>query len=320
VNKQAVIECTNIGRTYSSRTLTGKKEVVALKGVNLEVERGIIFGLLGPNGAGKTTLIRVLSTLLTPTTGNATVGGYDVVRSAGEVRKLIGLILGGDRGLYGRLTGPENLKYSAALNHMDPDVSKERISSLIEMVGLKDAGKRPVEQYSRGMRQRLHIARGLLPDPQILFMDEPTIGLDPIGSLEVRRLIPQLAHQGKTIFLTTHYMLEADELCSDICIINKGTVVVRGKPSDIKRKFSHIMVYEIILRRSNPDIVHALSGIGGVEQVATTFDGPIQKLTICASANREVEPGFRQTIGQDNIETMVKRDPTLEEAYLSILR
>lgn len=320
MSKQTVIECINCGRVYSNRTLTGKKEVVALDGVNLSVPGGIIFGLLGPNGAGKTTLIRVLSTLLTPTTGQAMVGGYDVIKEAGDVRKLIGLILGGDRGLYWRLTGPENLRYTAALNHMDPDFSKKRIAELIEMVGLKDAGKRPVEQYSRGMRQRLHIARGLITDPQILFMDEPTIGLDPMGAQEVRKLIPELARQGKTIFLTTHYMLEADELCSDICIINEGSVVAQGRPSEIKRTFSRITVFEVILRKPDPNADNALSSISDIGQIDTTFDGPIQKLTITVKPGAEIEGSLKNAIGPENIESMVRRDPTLEEAYLNILR
>ncbi len=316
----AAVECSAVGRIYSTRTLTGKQEVVALKGVDLSVERGIIFGLLGPNGAGKTTLIRILATLLTPTTGTASVGGYDVVKEGGDVRKLIGLVLGGDRGLYWRLTGPENLRYSAALNYMDPDVARKRIGELLELVGLTDTGKRPVEQYSRGMRQRLHIARGLLADPQMIFMDEPTIGLDPMGSQDIRRLVPELARQGKTVFLTTHYMLEADELCSRLAIINHGDIVADGTPSEIKRRFGNTRVFEIILRRTNPEAAQAIAEVKGVEEVTSSFDGPVQTLTVHVSPGDEVQGGLNQTLGADNIESMVRRDPTLEEAYLSILR
>ena len=320
MTNRAVIECSDAGRVYSTRTLTGKQEVVALKGVDLTVERGIIFGLLGPNGAGKTTLIRILATLLTPTTGTVTVGGHDVVKEAGDVRKLIGLVLGGDRGLYWRLTGPENLRYSAALNYMDPDVAKRRIAELLELVGLADAGKRPVEQYSRGMRQRLHIARGLLADPEILFMDEPTIGLDPMGSQDIRRMIPELARQRKTVFLATHYMLEADELCSQLAIINNGAIVAMGRPSEIKRKFSRIAVFEVILRSTSLGLVDKLASMEGVGNVATSSDGPIQKLTIHVVPGDSMENALRGSIGAANIESMVMRDPTLEEAYLSILR
>jgi len=320
MTNRAVIECSGAGRVYSTRTLTGKQEVIALKGVDLTVERGIIFGLLGPNGAGKTTLIRILATLLTPTTGTVKVGGHDVVKEAGDVRKLIGLVLGGDRGLYWRLTGPENLRYSAALNYMDPNVAKRRIAELLELVGLADAGKRPVEQYSRGMRQRLHIARGLLANPEIVFMDEPTIGLDPKGSQDIRRMVPELTQQGKTVFLTTHYMLEADELCSRLAIINHGSIVADGTPSEIKRGFSNTSIIEIILRRTNPDAAQAIAGVKGVEEVASNFDGPVQTLTVHVSPSDHVQAGLEQALGADNIESMVRRDPTLEEAYLSILR
>ena len=170
--------------------------------VDLSIPRGIVFWLAGPNGSGKTTTIRILSTLLIPTSGQARVFSFDVVREASKVRKHIGLILGGDRGLYGRLTGIENLRYFAALNHMGKDLTKKRIEEIMEIVGLSSAGNRLVEQYSRGMRQRLHIARGLLTDPDLLFMDEPTIGLDPQGAQELRQLIPELVRQGKTILLT----------------------------------------------------------------------------------------------------------------------
>jgi len=204
---ESVIECKDIRRTFTSRTLLGKKqETHALNGLNFNVPKGIVFGLLGPNGSGKTTTIRILSTLLTPTSGQARVLGYEVVKEANKVRGRIGLILGGERGLYGRLTGEENLKYFAALNYLSHETARTRIKEIIELVGLTDAMKRPVEQYSRGMRQRLHIARGLLTDPEVMFMDEPTIGLDPAGAQELRQLIPTLVKKGKTILLTTHYI------------------------------------------------------------------------------------------------------------------
>ena len=223
---EAVIECLNIGRIYVSRTMTGKKqETTALDNLTFTVPKGIVYGLLGPNGSGKTTSIRILSTLLTPTSGQAWVLDFDCVKDASKVRKKIGLILGGERGLYGRLTGMENLRYFGALNHMGRKQSQKQIDYLLDLVGLSDSAKRPVEQYSRGMRQRLHIARGLLTDPDVIFMDEPTIGLDPAGALELRQLIPKLVDQGKTILLTTHYMAEADELSAYVGIINKGKII-----------------------------------------------------------------------------------------------
>ena len=156
------------------------------------------------------------TTLLTPTSGSARVLGYDVATQAGQVRRNIGFILGGDRGLFGRLTGEQNLRYFGALNQMNPRAAAQRSNQLIERVGLDMYANTPVERYSRGMKQRLHIARGLLMDPPVLFLDEPTIGLDPIASQELRNYIPELAGQGKTILLTTHYMAEADMLCEPI--------------------------------------------------------------------------------------------------------
>ena len=318
---ETVIECQDIRRTFVSRTLLRKKrETNALNGLSFSVPRGIVFGLLGPNGSGKTTTIRILSTLLTPTSGQARVLGYDVVRESGKVRGRIGLILGGERGLYGRLPGEENLKYFAALNHLNREFSRKRVKEVIELVGLTSASNRPVEQYSRGMRQRLHIARGLLTDPEVLFMDEPTIGLDPAGAQELRQLIPALVQGGKTILLTTHYMAEADELSSKVAIINLGEIIASGTPSEIKRSFSHISVCEVICRQTGADVVAAVQSLPGIQRVISSSDGPSQRLTIQALPGTEVKSGVAKIIGEGNIESMVMRDPTLEEAYLSIIK
>jgi ABC-2 type transport system ATP-binding protein len=317
----ATIECRDIKRTFSSRTLLGKKqETHALNGLDFSVPAGIVFGLLGPNGSGKTTTIRILSTLLTPTSGQAKVLGFDVVREAGKVRGRIGLILGGERGLYGRLTGVENLRYFAALNHLSREVSRKRVSEIIEMVGLTQAGDRPVEQYSRGMRQRLHIARGLLTDPEVLFMDEPTIGLDPAGAQELRQLIPVLVKRGKTILLTTHYMAEADELSSQVAIINQGKIIASGTPSEIKRSFSKLIVGEVICRQSEVNAAEKIQSLPGIQRVMATQDGPFQRLTIHAVPGTEIKACVMKLLGEGNIESIVMRDPTLEEAYLSIIK
>jgi len=224
-SKEYAAECQNLSRIYTSRIRLGeKREVHALRDLTLSIPTGTIFGILGPNGAGKTTLVRALSTLLTPTSGRACVLGFDVVRNAAEVRNHIGLILGGERGLFARLTGKENLQYFAAINHMSPKIADRRSDEMLEMLNLTANPHLLVEQYSRGMKQRLHIARGLLTDPEIMFLDEPTIGLDPFGAKELRELIPRLVERGKTVLLTTHYMFEADTLCNTIAMINKGSI------------------------------------------------------------------------------------------------
>ena len=318
---ETVIECREIKRTFASRSLLGKKqETHALNGLNFSVPSGIVFGLLGPNGSGKTTTIRILSTLLTPTSGQAYVLGNDVVKQPGKVRGHIGLILGGERGLYGRLTGEENLKYFAALNHLSRDFSKKRVKEMIELVDLSSAGDKKVEQYSRGMRQRLHIARGLLTDPEILFMDEPTIGLDPVGAQELRQLIPKLVQRGKTILLTTHYMAEADELSSQVAIINHGRIIATGSPSEIKRSFSSINVCEVICRQGEVNFVESIQTIEGIHHVITSSDGPLQRLTIHIQPGLEIKKDITKIIGEENIESIIMRDPTMEEAYLSIIK
>ncbi|MDE2844028.1 MAG: ABC transporter ATP-binding protein, partial [Chloroflexota bacterium] len=201
------VECANLNRVYTSRNVVGRRrDFTALKDLSLEIPRGAVFGLLGPNGAGKTTTVRILSTLLTPTSGSARVLGYDVVSQSRQVRRNTGFILGGERGLYGRITGEQNMRFFAALNHINPGEAKRRTEQLLDRVGLTEHARTPVENYSRGMKQRLHIARGLLTDPPLLFMDEPTIGIDPIGAQELRNYVPELASEGKTILLTTHYM------------------------------------------------------------------------------------------------------------------
>ena len=276
-NNANVIDCVNLRRVYSSHSLFGRRrESVALKDLNLQIPKGTVFGLLGPNGAGKTTTVRILSTLLTPTSGTAKVLGYDVRTQAKQVRRNIGFILGGDRGLYGRITGKQNLTYFGALNHLSPGESQRRSRQLLEKVGLTDSADVPVENYSRGMKQRLHIARGLLMDPPVLFLDEPTIGLDPIGAQELRNYAPELSAEGKTILLTTHYMAEADMLCDTIAIINRGELAAIGTPDDIKRRFSRVGIVEVTVRRAREGLLSQVSEIPGVEGVETVGDGAFQ--------------------------------------------
>jgi ABC-2 type transport system ATP-binding protein len=244
----AVIEVEGLTRRYRSRTGTFRRRtavVEALRGVSFEVERGELFGLLGPNGAGKTTMIKVLTTLLLPTSGSARVLGFDVRRQARQIRGRVGYVFGGDRGLYDRLSAHDNLRYFADLYRVPPRERRSRIDSLLEMIELKGRERERVETYSRGMRQRLHIARGLLHDPEILFLDEPTIGLDPVGARELRDTIGTLHQAGKTILLTTHYMYEADALCQRIAVIANGSFVATGTPSDLKAVVGDHTIVEI---------------------------------------------------------------------------
>src|ERR671934_692932 len=233
----AAIEAENLRRTYkqtSGFVRRRTKTIEAVRGIDFEVAEGELFGLLGPNGAGKTTTIKMLITLLIPTAGEARVLGLDVVRDAREVRKRIGYVFGGERGAYDRLSGLDNLRYFAELYAVPPRTQKRRIPELLELVGLAGREREKVEGYSRGMRQRLHIARGLLHDPPVVFLDEPTIGVDPVGARELRATVAALAAAGKTVLLTTHYMFEADALCDRLAVIAKGRIVAEGTPADLK--------------------------------------------------------------------------------------
>jgi ABC-2 type transport system ATP-binding protein len=317
-SEDAAIVCNDLQRTYRSRGRRNARETVALRGVSFTVRKGSVFGLLGPNGAGKTTTVRILSTLLLPSAGSASVLGFDLVRNPDEVRRRIGLVLGGERGLYYNLSGRENLRYFAALNDIEPRESKGRIDELLTVVGLQDGADVRVAEYSRGMRQRLHIARGLLTSPELVFMDERTIGLDPIGALELRRLIPQLAAEGKTIFLTTHYMLEADLLCETICLLNGGVVVAMGSPTEIKQGFSKAAIVEVTSKDLSP-LEEKLRSLPEVGRVESRMDGVLQKLTVHVPAGSNASHAIVERLGPETIESVVEREPNLEEAYVSIL-
>ena len=232
-----VVEAVDLHRSYKTTTGAVRRrslEVEAVRGVSFEIGEGELFGLLGPNGAGKTTTIKMLITLLIPTAGSARVLGHDVVEDARWVRGHIGYVFGGDRGLYERLSALDNLRYFCELYGVEPGRQKQRIAELLDLVGLAGREKERVEGYSRGMRQRLHIARGLLHDPPVVFLDEPTIGVDPVGARELRATIASLVQAGKTVLLTTHYMFEADQLCDRIAVISKGKIVAEGTPRDLK--------------------------------------------------------------------------------------
>src|SRR5688500_1121279 len=213
----------NRSRSFWSR-LTARDRAptewhVAVDGVSFDIRAGEIFGLLGANGAGKTTTIKMLCTLLEPSGGTATINGYDIVREAGQVRQSLGAVLTGERSVYWKLTGRENLEYFAALYHIPRPVAKRRIAELLERLDLADRADELVERYSSGMKQRVAIAKALLPNPPVLLLDEPTIGLDPQSARNLRELILETRAEGRTVLLTTHYMEEADQLSDRVGII-----------------------------------------------------------------------------------------------------
>lgn len=234
---QTIIEVKDLRREYITYkgVFRRKKEVVeAVRGIDFTVNKGEIFGLLGQNGAGKTTTIKMLTTLLAPTSGVCKVFGYDTFGQEKQIRKRINFIFGGEMGVYRRLSARDNLRYFANLYLIEKAERERRIDEILTLVELTDAADRLAETYSKGMIQRLQIARGLINDPEILFMDEPTVGLDPLGAHMLRDIIRKLRDDGKTVLLTTHYLPEAEELCDRMVILNHGEIVARGTPAEIK--------------------------------------------------------------------------------------
>jgi len=318
----AVIEAIELRRTY--RTTTGilrrrPLEVEAVRGISFEVAEGELFGLLGPNGAGKTTTIKMLITLLLPTAGEARVLGYDVVHDAREVRKRIGYVFGGDRGLYERLSGLDNLRYFAELYGVTGRKQKQRIGEVLELVGLSGREKERVEGYSRGMRQRLHIARGILHDPQVVFLDEPTIGVDPVGARELRLMIAGLVQAGKTVLLTTHYMFEADSLCDRIAVIAGGRIVGEGTPAKLKEVVADRTVVEVEVFGVDEATVARLRRLPGVRSIAVEERDQAQLLTIHSPRGLELTRELPAFFDGAQIGRIAAREPTLEDAYVALV-
>jgi ABC-2 type transport system ATP-binding protein len=317
------IEVHELCRTYRSRSGLLRRrttEVQALRGISFEVEPGELFGLLGPNGAGKTTTIKILTTLLLPTSGSARVLGLDPARQAKEVRGRIGHVFGGDRGLYDRLSALDNLRYFADLYRVPVREKRHRIEELLELVGLRGEERRRVETYSRGMRQRLHIARGLLHGPEILFLDEPTIGLDPVGARELRDTIARLSAGGTTILLTTHYMYEADELCGRIGVIANGAFVAYGTPADLKSHVADRTVIEIETFGVADETLDRLRAVPGVASVSTETRDQASVVLVQSSRGPELVQPLLRALDGISVGKVLSREPTLEDAYVELVR
>jgi ABC-2 type transport system ATP-binding protein len=317
-----VVEAHDLRRTYRTHTGTLRrraKEIEAVRGVSFEIEKGELFGLLGPNGAGKTTTIKMLITLLIPTSGTARVLGFDVVKNAREVRKRIGYVFGGERGVYERLSGYDNLRYFAELYGVPAREQKRRIEELLELVGIEGREQERAEGYSRGMKQRLHIARGLLHDPEVVFLDEPTIGLDPVGARELRATIASLTDAGKTILLTTHYMFEADALCDRIAVIAKGKIVAEGTPGELKSRVASGSVTEVEVYGVPEETVERLKQLEGVLAVWVEEREQTQVLGVQTRADIQLTAAILAHLDGANVGRVAHREPTLEDAYVTLV-
>ena len=318
----SVLEAHGLRRTYTTSSgllRRRRKEVEAVAGIDLSIGAGELFGLLGPNGAGKTTTIKMLITLLLPTGGSARVFGHDVVEEPREVRRRIGYVFGGDRGLYERLNARDNLRYFAELFGVEPREQRTRIPALLEMVGLDGREKEKVEGYSRGMRQRLHIARGLIHNPDMLFLDEPSIGIDPVGARELRATISLLRDQGKTVLLTTHYMFEADELCDRIAVIASGRLVAEGTPDELKQRVRTGHVLEVEVFGADDDLARRATAVAGVRSASLDESGQVQQLVVQAEPGAEVTHDVLQLLDGVRYGKVASRAPTLEDAYVELV-
>ncbi|GAB4157918.1 MAG: daunorubicin resistance protein DrrA family ABC transporter ATP-binding protein [Candidatus Promineifilaceae bacterium] len=316
------IQIENLTRSYQFTTgvvRRTKKEVVALNEVSFAIKPGELFGLLGPNGAGKTTLTKILATILTPTSGKALISGLDVVTEAAKIRAKIGIVFGGERGLYWRLSGRQNVEYFATLYQVPPAVAQKRIPETLKLVGLQDRADERVEGYSRGMKQRVHIARSLVHDPEIILLDEPTIGLDPVAAREIRQVIRQLKEKGKTIFLTSHYMFEVDALCDRVAVMKKGKLLTMDTTAALKRLVADLEIVEIECLGAPLELIANLKQHPKLSDVKVGTRGHKQVLYLQAPNGSEMVPEFLQILNGVRIEKVITREPTLEDAYVRLV-
>lgn len=318
------IETQNLGRIYKLRgsKKETRKELIALQDVSLTVQRGELFGLLGPNGAGKTTLIKILTTLLSPTSGLARVAGADVQREPDLVRPRINMVSGGESSGYGLLTVRENLWMFSQFYGVPSREANERIEALLEMVGMKDRMHTKSSDLSTGLRQKMNIVRGFLTDPEVLFLDEPTLGLDVGASRDVRKFIIDWlkADKERTLLLTTHYMVEADELCDRVAIINKGRVLACDTPYALKQRLQKDVMFEI-----------ETSPLNGLTQQMMESQPEVQKATLTdinggsrwklSLVDESALAGVFNLFAQKNVKVMNlnKRQPTLEDVFVDLV-
>ena len=318
------IETQSLGRIYKLRgsKKEKRKELVALEDVNLTVERGELFGLLGPNGAGKTTLIKILTTLLSPTSGWARVAGADVHRQPELVRPLINMVSGGESSGYGLLTVKENLWMFSQFYGVPSKEANERIEALLEMVGIKDRMHTKSSDLSTGLRQKMNIVRGFLTDPEVLFLDEPTLGLDVGASRDVRKFIVEWlkADKERTLLLTTHYMVEADELCDRVAIINKGKVLACDTPSALKQRLQKEALFVIETSPLNgltPQMMESLSEVHKVTVDEIEGGARLNVSLVEEAALASVINLFTQK--SVKVMNLTKREPTLEDVFVDLV-
>jgi len=324
--ESCAIVAENLHRVYvTGRRFSRKRKlIVAVQDISFVVPRGTIFGMLGPNGAGKTTTIKMLSTLLIPSGGSASVSGFDVVRDERMVRRQLGVVLGGDRGLYGKLSARDNLIYFGNLYGMKRDILRRRVEGMLDLVTLRDRAGERVEGFSRGMKQRLHLAKALLHDPPVLILDEPTIGLDPAAAVDLRAAIAALVPD-HTVLLTTHDMAEADALCGEIAIVDKGLIVAQGTPEELKSRVAAERRIVVSTRGTLDGHASQIAGrVAALKDVSTVnhnvVEGDLVEWTILCGDTAVTLDGTLAILrgSQVPVQAVKVIEPTLEDAFLAI--
>ncbi len=323
MSEEAIIRIDHLTKVYETKQRRGlwravRRRVEALKDVCLEIYPGEIFGLLGPNGAGKTTLIKCLTTLLLPTSGTAWVNGYQIGVDEDAIRASIGCMLMGERGVYWKLTGRENLELFGALYFIPPSVRRRRIEELIDRLRMGEYIDRTVETYSSGQRMKLAFAKALINDAPILVLDEPTNTLDVPSARELRDVVRELNREGRTILYTTHQMAEAETLCHRVAIIDRGRVIALGTVPELKaslRQDGVIRVEGVIPSAA----VEAVRQVPGVVQAAVAEEDGVRRLTIVCPEPRQTLPSILQTLLQRNavIQHLAPEEVTLEDVFIA---
>jgi len=317
------VETRNVSRIFKSGKTEGSTRIVkALDDVSISIRKGELFGLLGPNGAGKTTLIKILCTLLLPTSGSAHVRGHDVVKEADHVRKIINMVTGGETPGYGILTVAENLWFFSQLYGIKGDVAKRRVKELLEIVGLSDEAGTRMNRLSSGMKQRLNVARGFINDPEVLFLDEPTLGLDVLSAKHIRGYVRNWVNKQpeKTVLLTTHYMAEADELCDRVGIIHEGRIVACDRPSSLKATVRDKTVFQFNVSGSGDyERLKAVKGVVGLSW-AHHIESDTSTLKVVLSDQAvasDIESALRAS--GSRIMSVTTPEPTLEDVFIHLV-
>lgn len=319
------IRTEKLSRTYKIRG--GKKSepktLLALNDINLEIRPGELFGLLGPNGAGKTTLIKILTTLLAPSTGHAWVAGFDVAEEPDKVRPRINMVSGGEASGYGLLTVRENLWMFSQFYGLSPAIANQNIKHLLEVVGLSDRINAKSSDLSTGLRQKMNIVRGFMTDPDVLFLDEPTLGLDVGASREVRHFIRSWVDDNptRTLLLTTHYMVEADELCDRVAIINQGRVLACDSPASLKRNLQQDAIFHLEVSPFNGNLnEQKFRTLPGVCNVTHRPQDGFEALDLILEEEQALA-GVVNTLTSANVRllNLQKNEPSLEDVFVNLV-